>query len=476
MNKIRAFLLLWIVLIFCPVLAEDVSAQTVTVRFGTISSGKWVNTYPDKAKKVTAGTKLRLPNMTAKNCIYAWGVSENGKIQYYDVNTIVTVNKNTYYFLKSFRPCTLRFYTANGKSEFTQYRKRVRAGVKVKLPDVFYSGGVLLTGWCSKFGVTKPMYQPGETLTVKGDMKFYRTGRSPQNAASEKNGKLIYLMYKNGSLYKTLKRTSASIFPDYRPTDGSTMMGWSRQAGKSCGAAYLPGETVPSDASIYYMVLSTRQDDAKYNTSIPKSKRFGKVIFVGDSRMVHTRRHFGTQKPVWMDFVVGSAQGYNWLSGNGLASGKTSGYIQLLQKVKAYYKSSKGKKIAVVFNLGVNDLGNLNSYIAFYKKIAPELKKYNCTLFFMSVNPCNKAMTDHYIKILFKRSDRHGREPLMVKKFNNSIRRSLKGMYTYIDCFNYLQSSGWFSANVYVHNYPDGVHYSKNTSMKIVQYVMKTIG
>ena len=167
-------------------------------------------------------------------CVYAWGVRRNGKVTYYDVKAKVRLNRNTSFFLKSFLACTLEFYTTNGKIEFPQYRMRVRKGAVVRLPDVFCFGGFLLTGWSTKIGVTAPMYQPGQKYTVQKSVKFYRTSRSPENASKEKNGKIIYLMHKDGSFFKAIRRTANCTFPDYRPADGSTMLGWSRKQGQRC--------------------------------------------------------------------------------------------------------------------------------------------------------------------------------------------------------------------------------------------------
>ena len=467
-------LMMTLLLMFC--FSASALAASATAHFGTEVNGKWKETYPKKAITVKAGAAICLPDMKSSTCVYAWGVRRNGKVTYYDVKAKVRLNQNTSFFLKSFPACTLEFYTTNGKIEFPQYRMRVRKGAVVKLPDVFYFGGFLLTGWSTKFGVTAPMYQPGQKYTVQKSVKLYRTSRLPENASQEKNGKIIYLMHKDGSFFKAIRRTANCTFPDYRPSDGSTMLGWGRKQGQSAGVLCSHGEVIPKDSSLYYMVLSTAKDDAKYNTSISKPAKYGKVFFIGNSRMSHTIKHFGSNKPSWLELIAGSGKGYRWLAGLNPSLDGEGAYTKLLRNVKSYHKTSKGKRIAVIFNLGINDTFNLNNYVKYYKKIGPVLKSYNCDLFFMSVNPCDNEMTAYYCKnILHAPFPGVDRSAHALKHFNRTMRRELAGMYTYIDCYHYLQKNGWYSANVNVRNYPDGVHYSKNTSLRIIQYALKSI-
>ena len=46
----------------------------------------------------------------------------------------------------------------------------------------------------------------------------------------------------------------------------------------------------------------------------------------------------------------------------------------------------------MIINLGVNDLNNGRAYVTYMKKVAANLKKYNCKMYYLSVNPVNSAM------------------------------------------------------------------------------------
>lgn len=68
---------------------------------------------------------------------------------------------------------------------------------------------------------------------------------------------------------------------------------------------------------------------------------------------------------------------------------RDTGYAQLIEEID---KTEGSKPIAVIFNLGVNDLGNAGNYVSYMTNIASTLKSKNCKLFYMSVNPINSTM------------------------------------------------------------------------------------
>lgn len=78
--------------------------------------------------------------------------------------------------------------------------------------------------------------------------------------------------------------------------------------------------------------------------------------------------------------------------GGGLDWFKTVAYPKLYSIVKNETASILAKPTAVVINLGINDLENQNGYVLYMNSIAKELKKHNCELFFMSLNPVNRSM------------------------------------------------------------------------------------
>ena len=70
--------------------------------------------------------------------------------------------------------------------------------------------------------------------------------------------------------------------------------------------------------------------------------------------------------------------------------------------------------MAVVFNLGVNDMANASNYVSYMTNIASTLKSKNCKLFYMSVNPLNSTM--------ITKAGKGSRTEAQVREFNNKIR------------------------------------------------------
>ena len=98
--------------------------------------------------------------------------------------------------------------------------------------------------------------------------------------------------------------------------------------------------------------------------------------------------------------------------GQGLSWLKETGMNSILSKAQAYY--SVQRPTAVIFNLGVNDPGQMYNYVTYLKQIAGELQKKNCKLFFMSVNPVNS-------KVIQVRGFNKLRTEVVVRKFNTDV-------------------------------------------------------
>lgn len=100
---------------------------------------------------------------------------------------------------------------------------------------------------------------------------------------------------------------------------------------------------------------------------------------------------------------------------------------------------------------------------------ARKLKAYNCSMYYMSVNPVNSAMMKHYYPY---------RTEQKVNDFNQRIYQSLctgrLRTFTYMDCCSYMKKNGWIS-NRYDKGIRDGLHYSNATSLRIYQYGMKML-
>ena len=150
---------------------------------------------------------------------------------------------------------------------------------------------------------------------------------------------------------------------------------------------------------------------------------FSGILYVGDSRF-DGMKDCVSESGVY--FIAKVSMGLKWL--------RTTARSQISAKVKS------DPNLAVVFNLGVNDLYNKNNYINTYKEI--KAAHPNVKFFFMSVNP-----VDH---------DPYATDAEVVQ-FNNTMKEYWGS--DYLDIYSYLKSDGYKTV--------DGIHYDNATSKKI---------
>lgn len=172
---------------------------------------------------------------------------------------------------------------------------------------------------------------------------------------------------------------------------------------------------------------------------VPDLTFYDKVIFVGDSRTVHTSEHVDSDD---IDFVASSGQGLFWFKRSGVSK---------LNTILASEEYTTPLPKAIVFNLGINDLQNQSEYISYMNELAPKLINQNCTLYYVSVNPVDNSV----IQIPRPESD--------IRAFNKALQTQLED-FTYIDTYSYLKKAGFTTT--------DGLHYNSLTYRKIFDYVM----
>lgn len=102
--------------------------------------------------------------------------------------------------------------------------------------------------------------------------------------------------------------------------------------------------------------------------------------------------------------------------------------------------------------MGVNDLYHPTSYINYINEKASTWKNNGASIYFVSVNPTDGSRSN-------LNSD--------IQTFNNKLKKGLSQNVTYIDTNSYLTSSGFTTA--------DGLHYNKNTYIKIYNYIKKKL-
>ena len=164
----------------------------------------------------------------------------------------------------------------------------------------------------------------------------------------------------------------------------------------------------------------------KKPTTKPKISGY---LFVGDSRTVG------------LDEAV-----------DGISSiAKVGAKVTYLQSVLDDVTKTRGKN--VIFNFGVNDLGNINKYISVYKSLPKEFIQNN-NVIIMSVNPTDGSKYESW------NTD--------IDKFNKKMKANLPSGVKYLDTNSTLKKEG-FSTR-------DGVHYKAVTYKRIAQLVFNFCG
>ena len=163
-------------------------------------------------------------------------------------------------------------------------------------------------------------------------------------------------------------------------------------------------------------------------TVVTKPK-YTEYLFVGDSRTVG------------LDACV-----------SGISSkAKVGAKVDYLQSILS--DVTKTRKKNVIFNFGVNDLGNINKYITVYKSLPKDFIKNN-NVIIMSVNPTDGS--------------KYGSWNTDIDKFNAKMKKNLPSGVKYLDTNSTLKKEG-FSTR-------DGVHYKEVTYERIEKLAFNFCG
>ncbi len=151
----------------------------------------------------------------------------------------------------------------------------------------------------------------------------------------------------------------------------------------------------------------------------------GNVILVGDSRFVGMSQTVGGSA-TWIAAV---GEGLNWLN---------STVIPRLKDMDV-----KGK--VVVFNLGVNDIGAVSSYVSVLNSLGADLRSRGAAVYFMTVNPVDEKV---------EKSHGYSVTNASIVSFDQTMAGSLTD-FGLIDTYDYLAEHGFATV--------DGVHYAADT-------------
>ena len=297
--------------------------------------------------------------------------------------------------------------------------------------------------------------------SADGSITCGRSKESRSSAVVQKSRRTSDIrLYKcDGSYWKTIKNTNGrAVFPAVDSKTSNMVLGWSKTRGKHTLSAsdYKAGTRIPSKNGKYYMVLFKASMD-RAPSVITRPTKFNKVYMVGDSRTVDTKRALKSSIPSNVTFIARGGQGLAWF--------KREGYPSLIRSVS---KRPRSERKAVIINLGVNDLDNSKAYVTYMRKVSAALKKYNCKMYYLSVNPVNSTM--------IKARRKKFRSEASIAAFNKVIYEQLcsgkNRSFTYINTCTRLQKYGW-SSNRYNSGIHDGLHYSNQTYLRIFNYCMK---
>lgn len=190
------------------------------------------------------------------------------------------------------------------------------------------------------------------------------------------------------------------------------------------------------------------EEDNNNSNSNSSSTSVSRVVFIGDSRTVQMYAYLtndwnganyssGGIHEVGDDvFIAQGSMGLNWMKSTGIPAARK--YL------------SPGT--AVVILMGVNDLTNSNKYIDYINENISSWTESGSKVYYSTVTPCN---------------GKYSHLNSSIASFNSKIKSSLPSSVKIIDTNSYLTSNGFDTT--------DGLHYNKDTSNKIYQYIKSNL-
>lgn len=470
----KAFGIKWLMLalavmalLFVPAASRKVSAAKLvyTVKFNNNSGTSTSKTYTALTRNVALNTTIKLPAVP-KAVGYqnlGWTTKKGSSTVVYKAGASIKVKKDMtlYAVRRKSKYYTVNFYLGSGSSTaaYQKLKKTVEEGTYYTLPSVPARSGYVNLGWSTTVnGKASTAKKAGTKIKITGNIKYY---------AVQMQSVTVKLYKTNGTIWKTVTLGKGGYLklPSASNASGYTFMGWSktRRSGSSAAPDYEAGELfqVNKNASLYATVFNRTMEKDITSDEMARpaiGMKYSKVIFVGDSRTVGIQATLNKQMSSsvtnGVSFVASAGQGLSWF--------KSEGYAKLLKEID----QTKGSlPVAVVFNLGVNDMANAANYVSYMTSIASTLKSKNCKLFYMSVNPLNSTM--------ITKAGKGARTEAQVREFNSKLRSGLSMNYKYIDTYSVLMKKGYGTNASYVgtdRDTDDGLHYTTKTYKRIYYY------
>ena len=359
--------------------------------------------------------------------------------------------------------------TPSGKLMFTSDGVRYRyangtyaKNVWIKVASDYYcfdKNGYAEDDWFTYSGNTYYADDNGKVLHKswhkEGSSRFYlKSNGVLAKAQWVVNGDKVYIVDKNGRMIKNKYFKVGGKYYYVNKNGRRVENGWATIKGKKYffdnDGVRLASTWIKYKKQYYYVKadgsMAVNEDVGKYHvgkkgtlsgySSEYKKYTKPKYLFVGDSRTVGMQNAVSDSKAAFYGKV---SMGYSWLMSS--ADPEVRKYLKYNPSIK------------VIFGFGVNDLGNIDSYISYYSKLIKAYPKAD--IYFLSVNPMVESMwSNRYVT------------NKKIRDFNKKLYTSFKSRY--INTFTYLCKNGYDTV--------DGLHYTAATYRKIFNYAKKVAG
>lgn len=216
--------------------------------------------------------------------------------------------------------------------------------------------------------------------------------------------------------------------------------------------------TSVNDLNIFSVVEASADElnnSVDVSTNVQMVKTLKNVIFVGDSRTVGLRAAFNTVMPDDslavnnVFFVAETGAGYDWFNSTGKS------------EIDEIIRSHDGVQFTIVFNLGVNDLNNVTTYISTINSLAAS-DWSNHKIVYESIGAVDEALCQSH-NYNVKNSD--------IASFNSAIESALAQNVNYVDVTSDMIAADGVSLSAgYSSN--DGLHYNQATTFTICKNVI----
>lgn len=295
-----------------------------------------------------------------------------------------------------------------------------------------------------KYRLKNKKYAQNTWLKIKGKYYYFqKNGLMAKNKAVTTNGKTYYVNQSGVRLKSVWLKKGGKYY--YFDANGVRAQNkWVKRNGEYCYLGANGAMVKNRWVGNYYVkadgtrLKKTVKDGYYLNYT---GKRVVKVfkgdyIFVGDSRMVGMQKAIAPANTLYIAKV---GEGYKWLNEKG--------------GVNLRYHLTANPKVKVVLALGVNDLGNVNQYIKYYKKLMKDFPKTK--FYVLSVNPVNEKKLASYYTIRNKGIDTFNKK--MYLAFRSSFVNSNK----------YMKENGFATR--------DGLHYTAAVYKDLYRFLTEKI-